>query len=458
MRSKIKKQTGKRLGISLLSGIMFINIMVPALADSDEDGPYTIPKLQSYSTKSTAEYSEAQLADSWVEFGEIDFLVRHYNNTVISNRYTYNSLRDAYERAEESGSVSSPTGGYKDADNSMDDALKQLDKGISGYQNSIRQLYAQMDSMTSEAERLAAQNQISALQNTLATLEVQRGYIQSIQEVNTTMSDMMGSMANGSGMSSSDLTNYYLQFSEVEATMVKAAQSMYPTYYQLVYNMDQLNANLAVAETAYQGTLVQKELGMCTDNDVADALYNVTSIKNSITSLENQMVSLKQEFCKLVGKDFNEDITFGELPEVDYEYIASIDLYQDIDRALSKNYSVRNKQNVMNNNNGPGSTYESRKSDLYSLNAERDNVRTEVNAAYLEIQTKMTELTMAEEKLANAERQIKQVEEQYNLGLISRLEYEQKKLSYISEETACKTAESALLDAVNTYKWAVQGL
>ena len=95
MRSKIKKQTGKRLGISLLSGIMFINIMVPALADSDEDGPYTIPKLQSYSTKSTAEYSEAQLADSLVEFGEIDFLVRHYNNTVISNRYTYNSLRDA---------------------------------------------------------------------------------------------------------------------------------------------------------------------------------------------------------------------------------------------------------------------------------------------------------------------------------------------------------------------------
>ena len=442
MRSKIKKQTGKRLGISLLSGIMFINIMVPALADSDEDGPYTIPKLQSYSTKSTAEYSEAQLADSLVEFGEIDFLVRHYNNTVISNRYTYNSLRDAYERAEESGSVSSPTGGYKDADNSMDDALKQLDKGISGYQNSIRQLYAQMDSMTSEAERLAAQNQISALQNTLATLEVQRGYIQSIQEVNTTMSDMMGSMANGSGMSSSDLTNYYLQFSEVEATMVKAAQSMYSSDYI----------------TPAAACLVQKELGMCTDNDVADALYNVTSIKNSITSLENQMVSLKQEFCKLVGKDFNEDITFGELPEVDYEYIASIDLYQDIDRALSKNYSVRNKQNVMNNNNGPGRTYESRKSDLYSLNAERDNVRTEVNAAYLEIQTKMTELTMAEEKLANAERQIKQVEEQYNLGLISRLEYEQKKLSYISEETACKTAESALLDAVNTYKWAVQGL
>ena len=47
MRAKRKKQTGRRIGISLLSGIRFMNIMVPALADSDEDGPYTIPKLQS---------------------------------------------------------------------------------------------------------------------------------------------------------------------------------------------------------------------------------------------------------------------------------------------------------------------------------------------------------------------------------------------------------------------------
>lgn len=453
----MRGRTGKRLGAGMLGGLMLMGTVFPAYADRDDNGPYTIPKLESYTTKSTAEYSEAQFADSLVEYGEIDFLVRHYNNTVISNRYTYNSLRDAYERAENSESVSSPTGGYADADHSMDDALKQLDKGISGYQNNIRQLNAKLATMTNESEKLAAQNQIAALQNTMATLEVQKGYIQSIQEMNSSMSDMMSSMANGSGMSSTDLKNYYLQFSQAEATLVKTAQSMYPTYYQLSYNMDQLNANLSVAEIAYQGAQVQKELGLCTDNDVADALYNVTSIKNSISSLENQMVSLKQEFCKLVGKDFNEEITFGELPEVDYEYIASIDLYQDIDKALNNNYSVKNKQNAMSNY-GPGSTYETRRADLYALNAERDNVRTAMNSTYLDIQTKQTELTAAQEKLANAELQMKQIEEQYALGLISKLEYEQKKLSYVSEEIACKTAETSLLDAVNTYKWTLAGL
>lgn len=452
------KRQIRKLGAGVLSGVMLASTALPSLAATDENGPSTLPKFQSYTTKSTAEYTEEQFADSVVEYGEIDFLVRHYNNTVISNRYTYNSLRDAFEKAENSGSsMSSPTGGYADADRSMDDALNQLNRGISNYQNNIRQLNSKMSGMTSEAEKMAAQNQIAALQNTVATLEVQKGYIQSIQEMNSSMSDMMSSMANGSGMSSNDLRNYYLQFSEAEATLVKTAQSMYPTYYQLIYNLEQLSANLTIAETVYQGTLVQKDLGMCTDNDVADALYNVTSIQSSISSLDNQMVSLKQEFCKLVGKNFNEEITFGELPAIDYEYIASIDLYQDIDKALNNNYSVRSKQNAMNNY-GPGSTYESRKADLYALNAERENVRTAVNSAYIDIQTKQSELAMAQEKLANVERQTKQVEEQYNLGLISRLEYEQTQLSYISEEASCKAAESALLDAINTYKWKLLGL
>ncbi len=454
----MKNHLAKKLGVSALSGLMLVNTILPAYAaKDDDDGPYTIPKVQTYSTKSTAEYSEAQLSDGVVEYGEIDFLVRSYNNTIVSNRYTYSNMRDAYEEAEGTGASSSPSGGYASSDREMDKALDDLNKGISSYRNNIKELNNKLDSITNESDKIAINNQIAGLQNSMATLEVQKGYIQSIQEVNTTMSDMMSSMANGSGMSASGLRNYYLQFAEAEATMVKAAQGMYPTYYQLVYNLEQLQANLEMAETAYQGTLVRQELGMCTENDVADALYNVTNLKSSISNLENQMASLKQEFCKLIGRNFNEDITFGALPEVDYEYIASIDLYQDIETALANNYSVNSKKNTMSDY-GPGTNSATRTSDRYALDAERENVRSEVNKAYLDIQTKKTELDMAKEKCANAERQMKNSEEQYNLGMISKLEYEQKKVSFVAEETACKTAESALLDAVNTYKWILMGL
>lgn len=452
----MKKSIARRVGAGVLSGFMLVNAAFPVWADSD-DGPYTVPKAEDTRTKNTAQYSEAQLKDNVVDYGEIEFLVKYYNNTVISNRYTYNSLRNSFEDAESEGAYSSPSGGFSDSDKASDEALEEINKGIKAYQNQIKDLNKSLNEITSEAEKQSVKNQIEVLNNTVAALNTQKASLLTVSEVNTAMSDMMSSMANGSGMTADDLRNYYLQFAEVESTLVKTAQSMYPTYYQLIYNLDQLNANLAVAETAYQGTLVQKELGMCTDNDVADALYNVTSIKSSISNLENQVVSLKQEFCKLVGKNFNDDVTFGELPEIDYEYISSINLYQDIEVALANNYTVQSKQNAIKNY-GPGTSYEARNSDAFALTAERENVRTEVNKAYLDIQTAQSDLTLAKEKLANAERTMKQAEEKYNLGLISKLEYEQQKVSYVAEETACKTAESKLLDAVNAYKWYLKGL
>lgn len=451
----MRGQTGKRIGAAILSGAMLLNAASPVWAD--DEGPYTVPKIESIKSKSTDEYSEAQLNDSTIEYGELEFLVLNNNNTVISNKYTYQSLRDSFEEAEGTGAASSPTGGFADSDKSMDQALDGIKSQISKHKNEIKDLNNKLNAATDDATKLLISNNIGALQNTVDTLTVQKGYYESIQEVNSTMSDMMSSMANGSGMTADGLRDYYLQFSEVEFTLVRTAQSMYPTYYQLVYSLEQLNANLAVAETAYQGSLTQKELGMCTDNEVADALYNVTSIKNSISNLENQMASLKQELCKLVGKNFNEEISLGELPAVDYEYISAINLYEDIDLALKNNYTVRSKQNSIGNH-GPGSSYESRRSDTYALDAEREAVRSEVNKAYLDIQTKKNELDTAKEKLAATERQMAQAEQQYSLGLISKMEYEQKKVGYVTDETAVKTAESQLLDAVNAYRWSVQGL
>lgn len=452
----MKKQTGKRLGAGLLSTVLLANAAFPVWADSENE-PYTVPKDVSITISADKEYSVAQLKDSLVEFDEIEYLVATYNNTVVSNDFTYISLRDAFEAAEEADTLSSPTGAYADSDEATEQAIEIINTQIKQTNQSIRELEQQMSTMTDEAQKQAAQNQVSVLQNTVAALQTQKGSMTTVKEVNTTLSEMMSSMTNGSGMSSADLRNYYFQFSQAEATIAKTAQSMYPTYYQLIYNLEQLQANLALAETSYQGALVQQQLGMCTENDVADALYNVTSIKNSIASLENQVVVVKQEFCKLIGKSFNAEVEFGELPEVDYDYIASINVYEDIEVALNHNYTVLSKQNAMTNY-GPSTAYESQQSDLFSLNAAREDVRSAVNQAYLDIQAAKSEVDMANEKLANAQRSMDLAELKYNLGLISKLEYEQQKVSYVAEEVSCKTAESKLLDAINTYKWSLRGL
>lgn len=280
-------------------------------------------------------------------------------------------------------------------------------------------------------------------------------------DIYETMEEMGGLMSptdgGSAGLSQKDLRNYYLQFDEAEKTMIKTAQGLYPSYYQLMYSLKQLEANLSVAETAYQGALVQREYGLCTDKEVSDALYNVTSIKNSIAGIENQAVTLKQELCKLIGKFFNEDIELGEVPEITDEYIADIDLYKDIEVALKCNYDVLTQDNARSNY-GPNDSGMTQNADYQAWIAALESTRAKVRAAYLDIQTQHAAVKQAEEKLASAAEQLRQTEQKYNLGLISKLEYEQQKASYEAEESSCNTEKMKLFEKVNTYEWCLLGL
>ncbi|MBO5279199.1 MAG: TolC family protein [Lachnospiraceae bacterium] len=357
----MKRKLGKRLGAGLLSCVLLMSTALPVWAGPNED-PSTLPKMENINTKRTDKYTEEQLNDNKVEFGELEFLVTHNNHTVRSNRYTYDNLLDSYE-----------------------------------------------------------------------------------------------TFGGSAGLSQKEVKDYYLQFDEAENTMLKTAQGLYPSYYQLMYSLEQLEANLSVAETSYQGALVQKEYGLCTDKEVSDALYNVTSIKNSIADVENQIVTLKQELCKLIGKFFNEDIELGEIPEIDDEYIADIDLYEDIEIALKSNYDVLSQENAMSDY-GPSDSGMTKNADYQAWLAALESTRAKVRAAYLDIQTQHAATKQAEEKLASAVEQLKQAEQEYNLGLISRLEYEQQKAGYVAEESSCKTEKMKLFEKVNTYEWCLLGL
>lgn len=433
----MKKQVGRRLGVCVLSSLLMVNTTFPVCADLDTNG-----------------YTYEQLNDDVIEYDEIQYLVAHNNNTVISNNYTYRNLKEMVEESENSSS--SPTGS-SDGSGETEAALEIVEAQITELNKSIKELKTAIAAMTDPAQKAAAENQLQLLENTVAVLQIQQGSMTAIGEMNSGMSEMMNSMTSSAGMSDIDLRNYYLQFAQAEDTIVKTAQSMFPAYYQLMYSLKQLRANLSVAETAYEGTLVQVQYGLCSDSDVTAALYNVTSIRNNIASLENQVVSMKQEICKLIGKDYNVNITLGKLPEIDYTYIAGIELNEDIERALENSYAIRSKENTMRGYNDDTANA-TKKADSYSLMAAREDTRSAVKSAYLAVQSAMAEVEMAQKQLLNEESMMVLAEEKFDMGLISLMEYEQQRAKYAGQECAYKTAESKLLDAVNSYKWSVWGL
>lgn len=456
----MKKSTGKRVTTGMLGAMLILGSVMPVQAADVQTVTESIGTIhtlpESAAMSELAGAAENPLFDNVIEFSEIETLVSSYNDTVISNRYTYRNLQEM--KADSEDGVSSPTG-KNDEDDESDEAIKAIEAGIKAYEAQIKELKKQMSAAADEAVKSALQTQIVLLENTKATLVMQQQSMLVLQGLNSSMSEMTDSiseMSSGS-MTDEDLRGYYLQFEEIEATLIKTAQGMFPTYYQLEYNLEQLKANLTVAETAYQGALVQQSLGMCTANEVQEAAYNVATVKNNITSLENQRVTLKQELCKLIGKTYNTDITLGELPAVYEAYLNSIVFENDVDAAVDSNYKVCSKQNDMRKYDSDTSE-ETRAAGRFALSAAREDSRSALSEAYRNIQTQQTELSMALEKYRNAEAQMLNTEGSYKLGLISRLEYEQQLAGYITDKSNYEIAKTKLFDAVNTYKWHIRGL
>lgn len=462
----MRKNTGKRLSAGILGTVLVMGASMPVQAAG-------MPAVTAYTTENIGTISvvtdntvtvemagatENPLQDNLIEFNEVEMMVISFNDTVLSNRYTYRNLQDMQDGTDDDDDdgESSPSGDYDD--DAADEAIEAIEDGIDVYETQIKALKTQMNATTDPTAKAALQTQITLLENTKATLVMQQQSMLALQGLNSSMSDMADSMSSmASGITDEDLRGYYLQFEEIEATLIKTAQGMFPTYYQLVYNLEQLKANLRVAETSYQGAQVRQTLGMCTANEVLEASYNVTNIKNNIANLENQIVTIKQELCKLIGKDYNADITLGELPGVYEAYVANIVFEHDVDAAVDSNYTVCSKQNEIRKYDSDTSE-ETRAAGKYALAAAREESRSALSQAYMNIQTQRTALQMALEKWRNAETQMLNTEGSYKLGLISRLEYEQQLASYLTTQYDYKIAETKLFDAVNTYKWHLRGL
>lgn len=463
----MKKNTGKRVGAGILGTALIMGVSMPVYAaDMPAVPAYTTENIgtvsamaESTATVEMAGTTENPLQDNLIEFNEIETLVISFNDTVLSNRYTYRNLQEMYEDSDDDDDNDGESGSSGEYDeNASDEAIESIEDGIDFYETQIKTLEAQMNATTDPTTKAALQTQITLLGNTKATLVMQQQSMLALQGLNSSMSDMSESMSSMSGgITDEDLRGYYLQFEEIEATLIKTAQGMFPSYYQLVYNLDQLKANLTVAETAYQGALVRQSLGMCTPNEVQEASYNVQTVKNNIVNLENQIVTLKQELCKLVGKNYNADITLGALPGVYEAYVANIVFEHDVATAVDSNYTVCSKQNDIRKYDSDTSE-ETRAAGQYALAAAREDSRSVLSQAYMNIQTQRTELQMALDKWRNAETQMLNTEASYKLGLISRLEYEQQLASYLTDESNYKIAETKLFDAVNTYKWHLRGL
>ena len=94
---------------------------------------------------------------------------------------------------------------------------------------------------------------------------------------------------------------------------------------------------------------------------------------------------------------------------------------------------------------------------IRTIEAEESEVKASMVNLYYAVTQARNELSNAQTAFTLEQSKMDLAERKMALGMIGKLEYLQQKNAYATAEVNVRTAELALLQAVETYDWAVQG-
>lgn len=345
----------------------------------------------------------ARLQDNTLEYDEIADLVHEYNTTVLNNRVSYRDYlgkdRDDVARR------------YRDAAQELRDNIEYPDDPTD----------------TSYATMLMA------------------------AQLNETQAKSLEEQADNNV---DDSQSIYLQYEMVEANLVLATKLNLIAYNQKLLSNGLTEENRSLLEAQYQVVQVQASVGSATQTDVLNARQALEQLESTSISDAKETQTLKQQICLAAGWNYDADPVFGELPQVDPAQIAAIDLEADKARALENNYTLKISRRQYEN-----STSSATRENLQNtIRDNEQNIASDITSKYQSLLEAQSSYNLALTQQAVEAQTLAAVQQRFQTGAASQLEYLQESYNMSSRNTAVETAALSLLSAWETYQGAVNGL
>lgn len=345
----------------------------------------------------------ARLQDNTLEYDEIADLVHEYNTTVLNNRVSYRDYlgkdRDDVARR------------YRDAAQELRDNIEYPDDPTD----------------TSYATMLMA------------------------AQLNETQAKSLEEQADNNV---DDSQSIYLQYEMVEANLVLATKLNLIAYNQKLLSNGLTEENRSLLEAQYQAVQVQASVGSATQTDVLNARQALEQLESTSISDAKETQTLKQQICLAAGWNYDADPVFGELPQVDLAQIAAIDLEADKARALENNYTLKISRRQYEN-----STSSAIRENLQNtIRDNEQNIASDITSKYQSLLEAQSSYNLALTQQAVEAQTLAAVQQRFQTGAASQLEYLQESYNMSSRNTAVETAALSLLSAWETYQGAVNGL
>lgn len=363
----------------------------------------------------------ARIQDNVLEYEEIGLLVDTYNQTLKNVRDTYSDTKDDYKDVDKlksqimegSGNLADQAGQLSGMAGTFEDLL--------GYQTMVTPgTYAELVYSSEVLAQQAEQMTLSADSLTAVTPEMLK-----VKMVDST-----------------------------RAALVSGAQSAMIGYEQLLLQKDSLEDSIALLEEVYKSTQTQASLGLATENAVLTARQNLESAQAGRIALDASEVKLRQSLCTLLGWEYDGNPELRKVPGADVSRISAMDPAADKQAAIDNNYTL--KYNRMSYEQLTDGSVEQQnmartiEDQTAAISASLENLYNQVLQKRNEYQTAAAAFELEKTKMEAADRKM-------SVGTMGRLEYLQQKNSYAARETAVKTADLALFQAMETYDQAVEG-
>lgn len=344
----------------------------------------------------------ATLRDNKLEFDEISDLVHEYNPTVVQNEISY-----------------------------KDYLTKNRDDVAQDYYDKANEIYSNISYPDSDDANYGS-GVAAALRN-----EQQAKSLMEQGDENT-----------------DDQATMRIQYDQAEARLAKQAQGLMITYWTQYYNLDGQKARIEQAKLSYQSEQNRLAAGMSTQSRVLSAKESVSNAEAALVTAESNLASTKESLCLMLGWGYGADVEIAELAEPDQSKIAAIDVSADIQTALENSYAYRLTKKQLTN-----ARTDSVKEKLTETEKnQRETISNSVKSAYDSLLLAQSGYEQAQSALALQEVSMKSADAKLAAGTITKNTYESQKASYTTAQVTAQTQKLSLLQAMNDYDWAVNGL
>lgn len=339
-----------------------------------------------------------RLRDNVLEYDELPALINEYNVTTQNNQYTASQ---------------------REQDVTLNDLIgEQL--------GAVQQMYQAASNAATEYERIS-----SEFSARMAERQVLPNY--------ETMQD-------------SDSAKW--EDARTEKRLVQEAQNTMNSYFQLKQQLIAAEKGKELLEAQLASTQTRVSLNMATQADLLSAQQSLQNGEAQILSLESQIESAREKLIIMTGWKQGENPEIREIPELDFNRIAVMDLTRDTQTALANDYQLKLDKNKAEH--VPNQDY--RKAYQVTVDTDKEQIAADLNSAYQTVQQARTAYDEAILDLDVATRNMATASNQYNLGSISLLEYRQADNALVTAQTGLEIKKLALRQAVETYEWIVKGV